>query len=138
MTPSKMRWLLLAVVLAGCGDKAAKPPKLSEALPNIPLPPNPTFVQRAGGTDALQITVSTPASAESLAVYYRRVLSQGRWKLINDSKDVSGAVTLMAQQDGPPLWVRIRPAAGAAGSLVDLFGAVVPKTDAAAPAKPTS
>jgi hypothetical protein len=137
MIPTKIRWLVLCAALAACADKTPKPPKLSEALPNIPLPPQASFVGRSGGSDALQITVRSPAAADAVGNYYRGVFKTGNWKLVNDAKDAEGATVLFAQQNGPPLWVRIYPAADGGGSIVELSGAVLSKIDSAG-VKPAS
>jgi hypothetical protein len=136
MIPTKIRWLVLCAALAACGDKTPRMARVNEALPNIPLPPQPTFVSRAGGPDALQVTVRSPASPDAVANYYRGVFKTGNWKLVNDAKDVEGATVLLAQQNGPPLWVRIHPADGG-GSTVELSGAVLSKVDSAG-ARPAS
>src|SRR5215217_5922984 len=107
MIPTKFRWLVLAAALAGCGDKPARTATFSETLPNLPLPPEARFVGRSGGPDALQVTLRTPAQADAVAGYYRAVFKTGNWKLVNDAKDAEGATVLFAQQNGPPLWVRI-------------------------------
>ena len=136
MIPSRIRWLVLCTVLAACADKTPKMAKLNEALPNIPLPPNPSFVGRSGGPDALQITVRSPAAPDSVAGYYRGVFKTGKWKLVNEAKDAEGAIVLLAQQNGPPLWVRIHPA-DSGGSMIELSGAVLGKIDSAG-ARPSS
>jgi hypothetical protein len=130
MIPTKIRWLVLCAALAACGDKAPKMAKFNEALPNLPLPPQASFVGRSGGPDALQITVRSPASPEEVANYYRGVLKTGNWKLVNDAKDAEGATVLFAHQNGPPLWVRIQARDGG-GSTVELSGAVLSKIDSA-------
>ena len=132
MPRSGIRYLVLCAALAACGDKAPKTAKLSDALPNLPLPPQASFVSRAGGPDALQITVRSPARADAVAAYYRDVLKTGGWRLVSDATDAEGATVLLADQDGPPLWVRIRDAEDGRGTLVELSGAVLPKTDSAA------
>ncbi len=137
MIPTKIRWLVLAAALAACADKAPKPPKWSDALPNIPLPPQASFVSRSGGADALQITLHSSAAPDAVARYYRALFKTGNWKLVNDAKDAEGATVLLVQQKGPPLWVRIYPAADDSGSTVELSGAVLSKTDSAG-AKPAS
>ena len=81
MIPTKIRWLVLCAALAACADKTPKMAKLNEALPNIPLPPQPSFVGRSGGPDALQVTVRSPASPDAVANYYRGVFKTGNWKL---------------------------------------------------------
>jgi hypothetical protein len=136
MIPTKIRWLVLCAALAACADKTPKMAKLNEALPNLPLPPNPSFVGRSGGPDALQVTVRSPADVDAVANYYRGVFKTGNWKLVNDAKDAEGATVLFAHQNGPPLWVRIQPADGG-GSVVELSGAVVSKIDSAG-ARPAS
>jgi hypothetical protein len=137
MIPSTIRWLVLGLALAACADKTPKEPTLSEALPNIPLPPQASFVGRAGGSDALQLTLRSPAGADAVANYYRGVFKTGNWKLMNDAKDAEGATVLLAHQNGPPLWVRILPAAEGGGSVVELSGAVLSIADSAG-AKPAS
>jgi hypothetical protein len=134
--------LTLAAVACG-GDSRPKSPKLSEVLPNVPLPPNPTFVSRTSGTDALQITLRSPSGPDQVAAYYRGVFKKAPWRLVNDAKDQQGGVVFLAEQNGPPIWVRIRHDEGG-GSLVDITGARVAKAHdstkaaAAPPAKPTS
>ena len=136
MIPSKICWLVLCAALAACADKTPKVATLDEALPNIPLPPQPSFVGRSGGPDALQVTVRSPADADAVANYYRGVFKTGKWKLVNEAKDAEGATVLLAHQNGPPLWVRIQPADGG-GSMVELSGAVVSRIDSVA-TKPSS
>jgi hypothetical protein len=147
MTPATIRYVLLCAALVGCRDKPPQTAKLSETLPTLLLPPNASFVERAAGVDALQITVRSPESADSVATYYRQILKKGGWRLVNDAKDADGATVLFAQRQGPPLWVRIRRDAEGSGSVVELTGAVVPKHDSTSakpspltpsPAKPTS
>ena len=42
-------------------------------------------------------------------------------------KRPDGSVALYAEQDGPPLWVRIWPTSDSAGTMVELAGAMVGK-----------
>jgi hypothetical protein len=137
MNPAKIRFVLLCAVLAACGDKAPKTAAMHEALPNLPLPPDPSFVARSGGPDALQITVRSPAPADVVAAYYRQVFKTKGWTLVNEAKDNDGATVLFAEQKGPPLWVRIQKAEDGHGTLVQLSGAVVSQADSAG-AKRTS
>jgi hypothetical protein len=137
MIPTKIRWLVLCAALVACGDKAPKMAQLNQALPNIPLPPEAKFVGRSGGPDALQVTVRSPVAPDAVANYYRAVFKTGNWKLVNEAKDADGATVLFAQQNGPPLWVRILPADEGSGSIVELSGAVLSKADSV-PTKPTS
>ena len=131
MIPTKFRWLVLAAALAACGDKPPKSATMSQALPHLPLPPQAMFVGRSGGPDAVQITLRTPNKPDAVADYYRGVFKTGNWKLVNDAKDADGATVLFAQQNGPPLWVRIRAEEGGPGTVLELSGAVVSQVDSA-------
>jgi hypothetical protein len=117
-------------LLLGCGSEAPPPPKSPDAFavfPNLPLPPQARVVSRAGGADALQLTLFSPAKADDVTDYYRNSLSGGKWRLVGDVKRPDGSVALYAEQDGPPLWVRIWPTSDSAGTMVELAGALVAK-----------
>ncbi len=121
-----MRWILLAalLVLPGCGESPKPQVRLSESIPNIPLPPGGQYLSRETGEDALQLRFRTAIDVDQVATYYRNVLAQPPWTLVRDTPMRDGSIALYAeQQAGPPLWVTIRKAEGASGSLVDLAGA---------------
>ncbi len=139
MLPAKIHGaLVLCLLLVACRDRTPHTPKIAEVFPNLPLPPEPSFVSRAGGPDALQFTFRSPAPADQVAAYYRKVFKQGGWKLVSDAKDADGAVVLLAEQKGPPLWVRIRKSDDGHSTVVELAGAVVAKKDSTGARKPTS
>lgn len=114
---------LLAAVLSGCGDKRPEPPDFAEVFPNLPLPPNARLVSRAGGEDALQLVFTSTANQGQVEAYYRSVFSGAPWRLVRGAKDKQGAMVLLAEQDGPPLWVRILPTDGSGTTVVELSGA---------------
>jgi hypothetical protein len=129
---------LVAVFLAACGSepRATRLPDASKVFPNLPLPPEAQLVSREGSEEALQIRLLSPSQADQVSGYYRDMLSSGKWRLISDVKNRDGSVTLYAEQDGPPLWVRIWPTSDGAGTMVELAGAVVAKRADTAQAKP--
>ena len=128
MIPTKI-WAGIAVLaLVACGDKSPPPPKLSQVLPNLPLPPNASLVSRSGGSDALQITLISPAKVKDVETYYRASLTKNGWRLVNDMRDRDGSVVLLAERDGPPLWVRIKSTDDSAATMVELAGAIMPDT----------
>ncbi len=129
---------MLCVVLAACRDRPPETPRIGEVFPNLPLPPQATFLSRAGGPEALQITLRSPVPADQVADYYRKLFKQGGWKLVNDFKDTEGVVVLLAEQKGPPLWVRIRKSDDGHSTVVELAGAVLAKKDSTGGRKPTS
>jgi hypothetical protein len=135
MIPTRIRCVVMTAALASLaacgGEKAPRMATLGEALPNLPFPPNPTIVGRAGGPDALQLTVRSPLPAAQVADYYRRLFKTGGWRLVNDARDPEGAILLLAQQHGTPLWVRVRDAGEGKGTLVELSGGVMKPEDSA-------
>jgi hypothetical protein len=130
---------LVALLVAACNpDTGHNQPSLSQALPNIPLPPRSEVVSRAGSSDALQITFRSAETPENVLAYYRVVLSKGGWSLESDTPDAQGAAALYALKDGHPLWVRISAVPGEPGSLVQVSGAVVEPTPASPPTDSTA
>jgi hypothetical protein len=94
-------------------------------MPNLPLPPLSSVVSRAGSEDALQITFRSSLPPDSMAAYYRGVLSSGAWSLVGDTRTADGSIALYAERDGPPLWVSIRKDSTSSGSILSLGGAVI-------------
>jgi hypothetical protein len=136
MIPTKI-WAGMAILaLVACKDKGPQPPKLSQVFPNLPLPPNASVVSRSGGADALQITLLSPVKAKDVEAYYRAILSKNGWRLVNDMRDRDGSVVLFAEQNGPPLWVRIRSTDDSVATMVEIAGAVF--ADSSKRAKPAS
>ena len=141
MPPYRLCLSWASVILLACGSdprsSAPTPPDVTKAFSNLPLPPEPELVSRAGSSDALQLTVFSPADFDQVTEYYRRVLSGEHWRLVSDRKNPDGSIVLYAEQKGPPLWVRIWKL-GDRGTMVELTGAVVdsvkPKPAGPAPA----
>jgi len=116
------------LALVACKDKGPQTPKVSQVFPNLPLPPNASVVSRSGGADALQLTLLSPVKAKEVEQYYRTMLSKNGWRLVNDMRDKDGSVVLLAEQDGPPLWVRIKSTDDSVATLVELAGAIMADT----------
>jgi len=136
MIPTKI-WAGMAILaLLACKDKGPQTPKVSQVFPNLPLPPNARVVSKSGGSDALQITLISPFKAKDVETYYRAILSKNEWRLVNDMRDRDGAVVLFAEQNGPPLWVRIKSTDDSVATIVELAGAVF--ADTSKRAKPGS
>jgi hypothetical protein len=128
MIPTKI-WAGIAILaLVACRDKGPQTPKISQVLPNLPIPPNAKVVSKSGGSDALQITLMSPAKVKDVEAYYRTTLSKNGWRLVNDMRDRDGSVLLFAEQDGPPLWVRIKSTDDSVATMVELAGAMFADT----------
>jgi len=124
------------LALVACKDRAPQTPKVSQVFPNLPLPPNASVVSKSGGADALQITLMSPVKVREVETYYRAILSKNRWRLVNDMRDRDGAVVLLAEHNGQPLWVRIKSTDDSVATMVELAGAVL--ADTARRARPAS
>lgn len=148
MLKTRLLLSVLCVVLLACESESRKPkpPAFQDAFSTLPLPPNPELVSQVGGAGALQLTIHTPAEEQVVTNYYRRLLTQGKWRLVSDIKGKDGVTALYAEHDGPPLWVRIWRADNRSGSMVQLTGAALekdstaghPKGDSAGSKKPRS
>ena len=121
--PMRKSLLVAAMLLLAACSEPRKEPQLGEALPFIPVPPSSQVVSREGGEDAIKIRFRSTEDPDKIAAYYRDLLSKPPWRLVSDTREQDGGVALYAEQDGPPLWVTIRKADGAEGTLVDLAGA---------------
>lgn len=115
------------LLLALACSEPKKLPELGETIPNLPLPPSAHVLSREGGEDALKLQFRSDLEPGKVAAYYREVLSQPPWNLVSDNTQPDGVIALYAEQEGPPLWVTIRKADGASGTIVDLAGAKVKK-----------
>jgi hypothetical protein len=135
MVPFKIRAGLALLALAGCRDTPPEMAKLPDVLPNLPLPPNGSVVSSQGSPDALKLTLRSNARSAEVESYYRGVLNEKNgWRLVSDTRDAEGALVLLAEQDGPPLWVRIQSTSDSVATMVELAGAAVRRK----PSKPAS
>jgi hypothetical protein len=124
MIPTKIRVGLAVLALVGCRDKSPKMAEVYEVFPSLPLPPAASVISREGSPEALKLTLRSNASPANVEAYYRQTLSKNGWRLVSDARDAEGAVVLLAQQNGPPLWVRIKSTDDSVATMVELAGAV--------------
>ncbi|HEX6668099.1 MAG TPA: hypothetical protein VF061_00990 [Gemmatimonadales bacterium] len=124
--------MLLALV--ACKDETLEMAKLSDVFPNLPVPPEASVVSREGSPDALMLTFMSNAKPAEVEAYYREVLTRNGWRLVGDTRDAEGAVVFLAEQDGPPLWVRIQSTSDSVATMVELAGAVASRKKELKPA----
>jgi hypothetical protein len=129
MSYPRLSFSVTCAVLVACGSepRAPKPPDAFAVFSHLPLPPSAQFVSRVGSEDALQIKLLSASTPDQVTEYYRDALTTGGWRLVSDVKNPDGSVVLYAEQDGPPIWVRIWPTSDGAGTMVELAGALVGK-----------
>ena len=121
--------LILAVALLSACDRPGDPAKIREtagrALRGSLTYPRSGIVSVSAGEDAAELVMSSPDSVGAVATWYRKALPLNGWTIKRDVVDPTGAVTLYAEQGPRPLWVTLRPNAGAPGSTYTLVGAVL-------------
>jgi hypothetical protein len=136
MIPTKIRVGLAVLALVACKDKAPEMARIGDVLPTLPVPPKASVVSRDGSPEALKLTLRSNARPAEVEAYYRNILTtRNGWRLVSDSRDAQGAIVLLAEQDGPPLWVRIQSTSDSAATMVELAGALLNRQK---PAKPAS
>lgn len=121
--------VLLALAVTACSreerDAAAERRFASQALTGVLAYPRSNIAGVATGTEAAEVTLTTSATPAQVAAWYREVLRLNSWELRSDAPQSDGAVVMHATKDGRPLWVTIRPTAGAPGTTYTLVGVVL-------------
>lgn len=112
---------LTAIVLAGCHKAKPTEARMAQVLPNLPLPPDPEPLVRETGTNAMQFTIVSKASRDSVVAYYRRILSADPFRLVNE-RTAGKTTSFYAEQNGPSIWITVSPN-GDEGSMVVIAGA---------------
>jgi hypothetical protein len=125
------------LALASCRPERPKVPELPAAFASLPTPPDATFLGRSGGSDVLMLTFGSPMRSDSVATYYRRLFkADTEYHVLNENAGAAGEVAFYVELSKRPMWIRIRPSADSAGSVVELTGAVVGGADTSAAPTP--
>ena len=120
--------LALLVLATGCDrDRETQRARglVGRALQGALAYPGSAVVSFSAGEDAAQIELSTPASVQDVAAWYREALPLNGWEVQSDAADRSGAVTIYAEKGKRPLWLTLRANVGGPGTTYTLMGAVV-------------
>lgn len=135
MTNRAFRVLGVALLAIACGGEPEAPEEQVltpiQVLPNIAIPPGGSPLGSEGGSEAATLLVSTPLAADSVVGFYRNLLSEPPYRLINEATS-AGRTSFYVEQDGPPLWVTVEGLT-AGGTLVRLSGAAVRADSTPAP-----
>jgi hypothetical protein len=94
-------------------------------LQGVLVYPRSLVVSIAAGTDAAEVELSTTASTDAVATWYRQTLRLNGWTLKSDGTLPDGGVTIYAEQGKRPLWITVHPAVGEPGARYNLIGAQV-------------
>ena len=117
--------LALAACRGGDRDPAAERRFASRALTGVLAYPESRVADVAAGTEAAEVTLTTAADPARVATWYRQTLHLNNWELKSDVPQAGGEVVMHAMKEGRPLWITIRPTAGAPGTTYTLVGVVV-------------
>jgi hypothetical protein len=95
------------------------------ALHGVLVYPQSKQIGMAAGEEAAQVTLTTPDSIGRVTSWFRQALALNRWTLQSDVTGNDGSVSITALQGKRPLWITLRPNAGAPGTTYTIIGAVV-------------
>jgi hypothetical protein len=118
---------LAAVSLAGCERRheAESRAMAVRVLQGVLVYPRSMVVSIASGADAAEVQLSSTASPDAVATWYRQALRLNGWELKGDGKLPDGGVTIYAEQGRRPLWITVHPTVGGTGTTYNLIGAQV-------------
>ena len=122
--------IVLAIVVAvACerpSERAARERQFAgRMLQGTLAHPQSVVVGIATGTDAAEVSFSTPAPVGAVIVWYREALRINGWEIKNEAREADGTTVLYAQNGNRPLWIRLRETVGAPGTTYSLIGAQV-------------
>lgn len=121
-------FIVLALLAAACNrDRSSEDTRAlaARAMRGALAYPQSTIVNLSAGSDAAEITFTSPAAAADVAQWYRRALSLNGWEVKSDQTGRDGAIAMYAEKEQRPLWVTVRPNIGGPGSTYTLIGAIV-------------
>ncbi len=133
--------LLGCLILAAC-DRPKEPDArqvASRPRPGALSYPGSTIVKLNAGTDAAEVTLTSPHPVEQVADWLRRALTLNGWQLRNEGKGKGGAISIYAEKpDGRPLWVTLKPNVGGPGTTYTLIGAIIEPDSTTTPSPPSN
>ena len=119
--------VLAALSVAACEKRheAESRAMAVRVLQGVLVYPRSQVVSIASGSDAAQVELSSTASTDAVAAWYRQTLRLNGWELKSDGKLADGGVTIYAEQGRRPLWITLHPNVGGPGTTYNLIGAQV-------------
>jgi hypothetical protein len=124
-------FLLIVIGFAGCkrrGDSTEARTKAAEALRGVLAYPRSSLLAVSAGSEAAELTLSSPDSVGQVVAWYRQMLPLNRWTIRVDTRDRAGTATIYAEQERRPLWITLQ-SNSSAGTTYKLVGVL--RTDSA-------
>ena len=121
------------VLLVACTAKKEQAVATPNVLSGVPILANSQILDSSGTAEAEQAVLFVQLTPDSVAGIYRRYLVANGWRVVGDVADQAG-IDLYAERQGPPLWIRIRPAGKGFTryTLIGALGRSAAKPDSAA------
>jgi len=121
--------LLLAIgIVAGCERPSERVgherDMVGRALRGALAYPGSAVVGYGAGDEAAELVLTTSASPDTVTAWYRETLRAGGWTLRHESRARDGMITLYAERETRPLWIRLSPW-GPEGTTYSLLGVEV-------------
>ena len=127
-----LRPVCVLFALALCGAACERPEQRREAesralaarvLQGVMVYPRSTLVSIAGGGEAAEVVLTTPAPVQEVATWYRQLLLLNGWELRSDALSKEGTISIYADSANRPLWITLTANAGGPGTTYTLIGA---------------
>ena len=118
MRTSLVLALTLAVGLAACERPADRNVRgtVYRALHGVLVYPRSLLVEMDAGDSAGQLTLTTVDSLSRVVTWFREAFRLNAWALQSDAQDRDGTVTLYAEKNKRPVWVRLHANVGGPGT----------------------
>jgi hypothetical protein len=128
--PRRLSAAVFLLIAAAC-HRPGEPSRatISQSLQGVLVYPGSHVVTMASGDSAGQLTLASPAPAESVAHWFRQMLLVNGWTLESDAKQPDGSVLMYAERGRRPLWIAIQEATGGPGTSYSVTGAIVGSVD---------
>jgi hypothetical protein len=136
---SRYRSLLFGILLIAACERPNRSAQArlhaAEALRGVLAYPQSSLLSVSAGSEAAELRLTSPASVDVIAAWYRQALPLNKWQVKTDAKDRFGVVTIYAEREKRPLWITLEPSSSGSGStyrLIGVFNIDSTKTDSAA------
>ena len=119
--------LALVVGLAACDRPADRTTRgtVYRALRGVLVYPQSVMVQMEAGDSAGQLVLTTVDSLPAVTGWFRETFRLNAWTLQSDVTDRDGTITLYAEKNRRPVWVRIHANVGGPGTTYTVIGGIV-------------